>query len=86
MKVQLLGNEITITQSKNKTLEKMTGRVVDETKNTLVIDTGKNTKKVLKKDITFKVVSEGKEIKVDGQSLIGKPEERIKSKKVVKRW
>ncbi|MDO8480641.1 MAG: ribonuclease P protein subunit [Nanoarchaeota archaeon] len=52
------------------------GRVVDETRNLLVIeDDGKETRWV-KKDHTFRFPE--KNTAVEGRLLVGKPEERIK--------
>ena len=52
------------------------GRVVNETRNLLVIEgDGKETRWV-KKDHTFRFPE--KEVAIEGRLLVGKPEERIK--------
>lgn len=48
-----IGKNIIITASSNKLLVGMAGKVVDETKNLLVIRTDKGEKKLLKKQIKF---------------------------------
>jgi len=82
-KMNLIGKIVQVIASNNKTLIGVEGKVVDETKQTIVIDAQEKTKKVLKKDVKLKVGS----IIIDGADLIGRPEERIKKKSKVKpRW
>ena len=60
------------------------GKVVDETKNTLIIrSTG--LKRVAKKNATFKFSLDGVAVKVEGKTLIGRPEDRVK-KQNKKKW
>ncbi len=72
-KGELIGSDIEIIGSKNKTLMGIKGKIIDETKNTLTI---KNItiKKVLKSHITFKI--NGKTI--EGKNIKKRPEDRIK--------
>ena len=57
------------------------GKVVDETKNMFYIQqhNGK-IKKIIKKNAVFEFEIEGKFIKILGNTLIGRPEERVKKK------
>jgi ribonuclease P protein subunit POP4 len=61
------------------------GLVVDETKNTLTIETEKGMKKIQKKGsvFIFKISSE-KKVKVNGNKIAVRPEDRLKLK--VKKW
>ena len=61
------------------------GKVVDETKNMITIETEKGVKKVEKKshEFTF-ALPDGKRVKVSGRFLSGRPEERVKTR--VKKW
>jgi RNase P/RNase MRP subunit p29 len=63
----------------------MKGKIVFETKKALFIEAGKN-KKIIPKNIAkfqFKLPS-GTIVNVDGIKLIGKPENRLKTK--VRKW
>ena len=61
-------------------LKKITGRIIDETKNTFeVLTSKKQRKKILKnQEIIFKM--EYKKIRVNGKIIKIKPEERVKLK------
>ena len=63
---------------------KLRGKVVDETKNTLVIQST-GLKRVAKQHATFKFNLDGVTVKVEGKSLIGRPEDRVK-KQNKKKW
>jgi len=78
IKHELIGIEVEITKAKNEDLVGLKGKVVDETRNLLVLDTSKGEKKVMKEGITLKIKLENEVIEVDGQVLVGRPEERIK--------
>lgn len=82
---ELIGLEAGVIGSTNKFQIGIHGTVVDETKNTLTIETGKGLKKIQKKGATFifKIPS-GKKVKVVGNKIATRPEERIKLK--VKKW
>lgn len=71
---ELIGQYITITESKNKSLINIKGKIVDETRNTLTIKTSKGEKKLIKNSIKFETMNG----KIDGKKIIGKPENRIK--------
>ncbi len=82
---ELIGLFVEIVEAKNKTQLGMKGLVVNETKNTLWIETEKGVKKVLKKDCKFMfTLPSGKKVVVEGKLLAKRPEERIKMR--VKRW
>lgn len=67
---------------------KFSGKIVDETKNTLVIETAgsaDNTKTVPKNCVFLDLtLDDGSVIRVDGRLLVGRPEERIKKKHKIK--
>ena len=60
------------------------GKVVDETMKTLIIQST-GLKRVAKKDATFKFSLDGVAVKVEGKTLIGRPEDRVK-KQNKKKW
>jgi ribonuclease P protein subunit POP4 len=72
---EFIGSEIEIIESKNKDMEGIKGKVIDETKNSLTIINDKNQeKKLLKKGSVFRI--QGKE--VQGEKILRRPEERVK--------
>ena len=77
-KHELIGLEAEVITSNNKDLLGLKGKVVDETRNLIVLATEKGEKKILKKEVTLKIKINEEEIQVDGNVLVGKPEERIK--------
>lgn len=48
----LIGKRITITSAKNQTLNKKTGTVIDETKNTITIKTNNKKLTIIKDQLT----------------------------------
>lgn len=74
---ELIGLTIIITQSKNKTLVGLQGKIVDETKYMITIKTSKGDKKLIKKEIKFQII-DGKTIEIEGSKIVGRPEDRIK--------
>lgn len=78
LKKELIGLNVKIIESKNKSNIGIKGKIVDETRNSLVIKTDNGNKKVLKENVVLEFTNEG--LMVDGKMLIGRPEERIKKK------
>lgn len=77
----LIGLKVKIVQSSNPQLINITGKIVDETKNTLMIQMGKKQKHIPKKDCLFHFfLSETLSVEIVGNLLIGRPEERIKKR------
>ena len=78
---ELVGKTIKIIQSKNKTLVGIKGVLVDETKHTLTLEDKENKRiRVLKNCITFKTTQFGETIKIRGELIVGRPEDRVKLK------
>ena len=77
-KFPLIGLEVLVTNSKNPSVLGVRGTIINETKNTLVIETTEGKKTFIKNQVTLKVMKSGEIIK--GTKIVGRPEERIKSK------
>ncbi len=75
---ELIGLIIEITESKNKSLIGLKGKIIDETKNILTLETKEGIKKIIKSQVKFKTKFMNKKIEVDGRLLINKPEDRLK--------
>jgi len=71
----LIGHDITITNSKNKEIIGINGKIIMETKNMIVIDT-KNGKKTIPKDICQLSNNDGI-IQTDSIKLNKRPHERL---------
>ncbi|MDA4111146.1 MAG: ribonuclease P protein subunit [Thaumarchaeota archaeon] len=75
----LIGTEILVLASKDKTMNGIKGLVLDETKNMLVILTPEERQVMIPKSIvTLSVPSKPNNLTIDGSKLIGTPAERIK--------
>lgn len=77
---ELIGRTVEIIGSANKANVGLTGRIIDETKNLVFIDTSRGIKKVLKKGNVFQIHYLGEKVRVKGELLLGDPAERIKTK------
>lgn len=79
IKAELIGLEaVAINKADKRTKIELSGKIVDETKNTILIETKGTTKKLLKKDWEIIVTINGKQIKINGENIQKRPEERIK--------
>jgi ribonuclease P protein subunit POP4 len=84
---ELIGLRVRIAKSADKSLEKMSGRVVDESYNILKIEGKKRGEKKPKEksipkrnSIFIFALPNGVKVEVDGRLLVGRPEDRIKKK------
>lgn len=77
---ELIGLKITVGDSSNRSVRGLEGTVIDETRNMLVIEnTRKNEKKIPKAGNRFVfALSSGVRVRVKGDRLISRPEDRIK--------
>ncbi len=73
---ELIGCAIEVTQAENKSLVGLKGKVIDETKNTLLFEEKGKRKRVLKEQVTFIAEINNKRIEIDGKKIIKKPEKR----------
>lgn len=78
LREELIGLEVEVIGGRNKSLIGIKGRIVDETKFLLHIETAKGIKKILKGHVTLKIPYKGKKLAVEGKLLIGRPYERLK--------
>ncbi len=75
---ELNGLMVEVKKSKDKNKIGIKGKIIKETKNTIRIETKKGEKIIPKKEVELKIKVGKKWIKVRGEDLIGRPEERIK--------
>jgi ribonuclease P protein subunit POP4 len=84
LKHELIGLEVEVVQSGNKSEHGIKGEVVNETKNTFVIQTGKRERTIQKDGRKFVFSLDGQKIKINGSEIVRRPEDRIKKK--VRKW
>lgn len=73
-----IGLDVRVEESPNKSEVGLSGEIIDETMNTFSIKTKNSLKKVAKKDRIFGVTFQGKNLRVNGNYLCFRPEDRIK--------
>ena len=73
-RIALIGEELKITNAKNKTLIGFCGTVNGETRNTITIKTQTGNKTIIKDQVEIDI--KGK--KIQGKNITGRVEERIK--------
>jgi len=83
---EFIGLNVKVVESNNLSYVGISGRVVDETRNTLVIR-HKNEDKVIVKEATvfqFTLLN-GTVVEIEGNVILGRPEDRVK-KRPKRRW
>jgi len=84
---ELIGLQVDVVDSTNPYLEGLSGRVVDETRNTLLIETWRGEKRVPKSHTSFVfALPQNQKVKVEGSVLFSQPENRIHKKIRRSRW
>jgi ribonuclease P protein subunit POP4 len=83
---ELIGLEVEVTRDRNPYNINMRGRVVDETRNTLLVNVNGKIKRIIKKGTTLRFfLSKDKIVEIDGGILVSRPEDRIK-KRIKRGW
>ncbi len=77
-KDSLIGLNVHIMESKNKSDIGIEGIIIDDSRNMLTIKTSRGKKKVVKEKNKFLMVINNKEMLIDGKDLIGRVDERLK--------
>ena len=82
---ELVGLEVKVVKSSNPSQVGLSGRVVDETRNILMIETPSGVKSLPKESCTFLFRLPSREqVRVDGKLLLARPEDRVKKK--LRKW
>ena len=78
---EFIGLSVEVTESTNEGLIGLHGIIIDETRNTIRIDTGKDEKIIPKESVTLLfTLPEGEKVSIDGKVILARPEDRIKKK------
>lgn len=79
---ELIGLQAKVVKSTHSGYVGIAGKVIDETKNTLILLDKNGKRKVIpKKTAVFHFeLKDGTIVEIDGKAIIGRPEERLKRK------
>lgn len=78
---EFIGLTVEVIDSNHEGYVGLQGRIIDETRNTIKIDTGKGEKTIPKENVIFLfTLPEGEKVSIDGKVIIARPEDRIKKK------
>jgi ribonuclease P protein subunit POP4 len=83
---EFIGTEGKIAKSPNSSYVGLSGKIINETKNTFMILHAGKTKNIVKDSAVFHFkFSDGTIVEIDGKLLVGRPEDRLK-KSVKRLW
>lgn len=83
---EFIGTEGKIARSQHLNYVGLSGRIIDETRNTFKIHHAGKTKSIIKDSAVFLFkFSDGTIAEIDGKLLMGRPEDRLK-KRVKRLW
>jgi ribonuclease P protein subunit POP4 len=78
---ELIGLDAKVAKSTNRDCVGISGKIIDETRNTLVIRPNNSDKVVPKETTIFQfTLSNGSVVEVEGNAIVGRPEDRVKKK------
>jgi len=78
---EFIGLETKVVRSSNPHAVGISGKVVDETRNTFTILQNDDRKVVIKDTAVFEfVMPDGTVVEIDGKVIMGRPEDRIKKR------
>lgn len=82
---EIVGLTCKVIDAENKNLIGLQGKIIDETRNTIIIQTKDKTKVLLKEQVTLEFTNNDQKITINGKKLLKRPEERIKDETKSKR-
>ena len=82
---ELIGLDVKVVRDSNPSNVSLSGKVIDESRNTLVIKQGEQEKMIAKQNACFSFSFPEGDVEVDGSALVGRHEDRVK-KKIKRRW
>jgi len=86
LKREFIGIESTISQSSHFDYIGLHGKIIDETKNTFTILHKSKPKNIIKNSAIFRFkFYDGQTVEINGNLLVGRPEDRLK-KKIKRLW
>ena len=86
IRAEFIGTKAEVSQSKHPGYVGISGKIIDETRNTITILHEGKRKKVIKESAVFHFnFSDGTVVEIDGKLLAGRPEDRLK-KRIRRLW
>jgi len=83
---EFIGLNAKVVKSSNPSYVCISGRVTDETRNTLVIRHRNEDKVIVKETAVFQfTLPNGTVVEIEGNIILGRPEDRVK-KRLKRRW
>lgn len=78
---ELIGLDVEVVEENNPSNKTLKGKVIDESRNTLIIKQSGTSKKIIKQNaiFCFKLL-DGNLVRVRGSAIVGRPEDRVKKK------
>jgi len=86
VKHELIGIEVKVIRDSNPINQSISGKVIDETRNTLIIKQGSLTRRIAKKEAVFYFRLHDSYIEVHGSNLVARPEDRVKKRNKRALW
>ena len=78
---EFIGLETAVVSSSNPAMVGISGRVVNETRNTFTIKQGNKMKVIAKDTSIFNfILTDGTIVEIEGKVIIGRPESRLKKR------
>ncbi|MCX6798750.1 MAG: ribonuclease P protein subunit [Candidatus Diapherotrites archaeon] len=75
---ELLGLEATVAESTDKSRVGMQGKIVNETKNTLVLETAHGERSLPKREVKLEIALGDEKASLDCSEIMQRPEDRVK--------
>lgn len=79
-KHELIGLNMEVVSSKNPNNVNISGKIVNETRKTLLVESKGMLKRLFKDQITLNLDLPRKQVEIEGNLLLGRPWERLKKK------
>lgn len=77
---ELIGLEAIVNNSSDPGIIGVSGKIVDETKNMLIINTKKGIKKIAKNICILNLIVKNEPIEIDGKTIVKRSEDRLGGK------
>ena len=75
---ELIGLPVEVVHASNPAQQGIAGRITDETRNMIVIETPRGPKRIEKAHATFRIaIPDGTVVDVSGSALVSQPEKRL---------
>ena len=78
IKEEFIGKHVCVKECSDPTFNKVSGIIIDETKNTFLIKTKNKKKMIAKNSALFEIEFKGTKVLIKGSRLIFRPEDRTK--------